>query len=138
MVSVTIHNLFIDFLVSHQFGRLILDCPCGFGEYCWLYCVAIFQGHKMMKHVFEGRTLSICIYTDSLYFLPEFLSLSTSYVFRARLQNFGTEVSQKFGQVGVGHRGLKWLGFGVFCVPGFLLVFAVIFFSVRNEYISWG
>lgn len=67
MVSITIHSLilriFIDFPISHQFGRLISHHPCGFGEQCWLYSVAIFQGRKMMEHSFEGRTLSVYILT---------------------------------------------------------------------------
>lgn len=136
MVSVTIHSLtsriFIDFLVSHQFGRLISDHPCGFGEYCWLHSLAIFQGHKMMKHFFERRTPSVFLLSGYLSCLN---SVSVNILpIQGKITNFGKHKSQKFGQVDIWHGGLKWLcGFGVFCVPIFLLVSLQWVFSVRNN-----
>lgn len=121
MVSVTIHNLFIDFLVSHQFGRLILDYRCGFGKYCWLYCVAIFQGHKMMKHW--------------QFIFPTWISVSLNILrIQGKITKFWYRNQSEVWTSGYWTQRLKWLGFGVFYVPGFLLVFAVIFFSKKWIY----
>lgn len=138
MVSVTIHNLtsriFTDFLISHQFGRLISDHACGFGEYCWLHSVANFQGHKMSFLLREGH----CQYINWQVIFPAWIAVSVSILpIQGKIRNF-IKVSWKFGQVGIGHRGLKWFGLGIFCVLVFLLVSLQWLFSVRNNYISWG
>lgn len=138
MVSVIIHNLtsriFIDFLVSHQLGRAdwFLTIHVGL-ENIVDYTLAIFQGCDDEILLWGKDTVSV--YTDRLYFLPEFLSLSTSYLFKARLHILiKVKVSQKFGQVSIWHRPkIIWV-WGFLCSSFSADLFVMIFFSKKLIY----